>query len=86
MCVGCVGRFVGIWPVAARREGRSDMTIPEPVGVEDSANERHYVAGNSHVYPKLQNVGKKPQMLPSFEQKNTGKLTVYGQSLCLQIL
>jgi hypothetical protein len=49
------------------------MTSPEPMGVEDSANERQYMAGKDHVSAECQNMGETPQMLLSFEQKTLWK-------------
>jgi len=66
---------------------RGDMTSPEPMVVEDSANERQYMAGSGHVSPKCWNMGKKPQTLPSFVQKTLWKAcNVWSVMLCLQIL
>ena len=52
---------------------RGDMASAEPMGVEDSANERQYMAGTDHVSPKCRNMSETPQTLPSFEQKTLWK-------------
>jgi hypothetical protein len=69
-----------LWPEGVR----GDMTSPELMGVEDSANERQYMAGNGHVSPKCWNMGKKPQTLPSFEQKTLWKTyNIWSVTCCV---
>ena len=49
----------GLWQFGQLQpEGvRGGMTSPKPMGVEDSANEKQYLAGKDHVSPECQNMG-----------------------------
>jgi hypothetical protein len=49
----------GLWEFGQLRpkEVRGGMTTPEPMGVEDSANEKQYMTGKDHVSPKCRNMG-----------------------------
>jgi hypothetical protein len=47
----------------------------------------HIMADKDHVSPKCQNMGKTPQMLPSFEQNTVENLQrTVNHMLCLQML